>query len=97
MLINYVVRWWKKTGLGERLNFARDRIMENFFWTVRVIFEPDFGYSRRMSTMVNALITTIDDVYDVYGTLDELELFRDAVERLLLFNVISIRMIVYGK
>ncbi|KAH9800601.1 TPS27 [Citrus sinensis] len=55
--------------------------MENFFWTVGVIFEPDFGYSRRMSTMVNALITTIDDVYDVYGTLDELELFRDAVER----------------
>ena len=97
MLINYVVRWWKKTGLGERLNFARDRIMENFFCTVGVIFEPDFGYSRRMSTMVNALITTIDDVYDVFGTLDEFELFTDAVERLLLFNVISIRMIVYGK
>ncbi|GAY56310.1 hypothetical protein CUMW_170900 [Citrus unshiu] len=67
--------------------------MENFFWTVGVIFEPDFGYSRRMSTMVNALITTIEDVYDVYRTLDELELFTDAVERLLLFNVISIRMI----
>ena len=95
MLINYVVRWWKKTGLGERLNFARDRIMENFFWTVGVIFEPNFGYCRRMSTMVNALITTIDDVYDVYGTLDELELFTDAVERLLLFIVIYIRMIVY--
>ncbi|KAK9211496.1 hypothetical protein WN943_000873 [Citrus x changshan-huyou] len=55
--------------------------MENFFWTVGVIFEPDFGYSRRMSTMVNALITTIEDVYDVYRTLDELELFTDAVER----------------
>ena len=58
--------------------------MENFFWTVGVIFQPQFGYSRRMSTKVNALITTIDDVCDVYGTLDELELFTNAVERLVL-------------
>ena len=66
------------------MSFARDRLMENFFWTVGVIFQPQFGYSRRMSTKVNALITTIDDVYDVYGTLDELELFTNAVERLVL-------------
>ncbi len=58
--------------------------MENFFWTVGVIFHPQFGYSRRMLTKVIALITTIDDVYDVYGTLDELELFTNAVERLVL-------------
>uniref|UniRef100_A0AAU7LL50 Ocimene synthase n=1 Tax=Zanthoxylum ailanthoides TaxID=159071 RepID=A0AAU7LL50_9ROSI len=75
-----VSRWWRKTGLGE-LDFARDRIMENFFWSLGETCDPQFGYCRRMSTKVNALITTIDDVYDVYGTLDELELFTDAVER----------------
>ncbi|KAH9660138.1 TPS27 [Citrus sinensis] len=79
--LKYVSRWWKKTGLGEKLNFARDRVVENFFWTVGDIFEPQFGYCRRMSAMVNCLLTSIDDVYDVYGTLDELELFTDAVER----------------
>ncbi|KAH9699980.1 Beta-myrcene/(E)-beta-ocimene synthase 2 [Citrus sinensis] len=76
-----LIKWWKKTGLGEKLNFARDRVVENFFWTVGDIFEPQFGYCRRMSAMVNCLLTSIDDVYDVYGTLDELELFTDAVER----------------
>ncbi|KAG7981062.1 hypothetical protein I3843_05G212900 [Carya illinoinensis] len=72
--------WWRHTGLGD-LSFARDRLMENFLWTVGVSFQPGLGYNRRVLTKVLALITTIDDVYDIYGTLDELELFTDAVER----------------
>ena len=47
-------------------------------------FEPQFGYFRRMFTKVIALITVIDDIYDVYGTLDELKLFTDIVERLVI-------------
>ncbi|KAJ0018525.1 hypothetical protein Pint_09992 [Pistacia integerrima] len=50
-------RWWKNAGPGEKLSFASDRLMENFLWTVEVIFEPEFRYCRRMSTKVNALIT----------------------------------------
>ncbi|KAL4326249.1 hypothetical protein GQ457_11G029860 [Hibiscus cannabinus] len=79
--LRYSSKWWRDTGLGEKLSFARDRLMENFLWTVGVIFDPQFGNIRRTSTKVNALITTIDDVYDVYGTLDELELFTQAVDR----------------
>ncbi|KAG6650097.1 hypothetical protein CIPAW_06G019500 [Carya illinoinensis] len=60
-------RWWKSTGMGEKLTFARDRLMENFLWTVGMA--------------VIALMTTIDDVYDIYGSLDKLELFTNAVER----------------
>nr|QWQ79597.1 TPS39 [Juglans sigillata] len=74
-------RWWKSTGLGEKLGFARDRLMVNFLWTVGQSFQPHFGYGRRMITRVNCLITTIDDIYDVYGTLDELELFTDIIVR----------------
>ncbi|KAF2284333.1 hypothetical protein GH714_020588 [Hevea brasiliensis] len=66
---------------GEKLSFARDRIVENFLWTIGETFEPQFSYCRRMSTKVNSLLTIIDDIYDVYGTLDELELFTDAVQR----------------
>ena len=49
-----------------------------------MMFGPHFGKSRIIQTKVNALITVVDDVYDVYGTLDELELFTDAVERLVI-------------
>ncbi|KAF4356560.1 hypothetical protein F8388_006304 [Cannabis sativa] len=57
------------------------RMMVNFLWTIGVSFEPHYKSLRRMATKVNALITIIDDIYDVYGTLDELELFTNVVER----------------
>ncbi|GAV65148.1 LOW QUALITY PROTEIN: Terpene_synth domain-containing protein/Terpene_synth_C domain-containing protein, partial [Cephalotus follicularis] len=79
--LRYASPWWRNTGLAEKLSFARDRLMESFLWSVGVISEPQFGYCRRVITKVIALATTIDDIYDVYGTLDELELFTNAAER----------------
>ncbi|KAJ7964209.1 Beta-ocimene synthase [Quillaja saponaria] len=73
--------WWKDMGLAYKLSFSRDRLMECFFWTVGMVYQPQFSNVRKGLTKVTSLITTIDDVYDVYGTLDELELFTTAVER----------------
>nr|BDN86181.1 isoprene synthase [Bauhinia variegata] len=74
-------RWWKGTGLAAKLTFSRDRLMESFFWGSSLAFEPQFSNLRKGLTKVTSLINTIDDVYDIYGTLDELELFTSAVER----------------
>ncbi|GKU94198.1 hypothetical protein SLEP1_g7724 [Rubroshorea leprosula] len=79
--LKHASMWWKRTSLRQNLGFIRDRLMENFLWTIEVLFKPQYGYFRRMAAQVNALVTTIDDVYDVYGTLDELELFTGAIER----------------
>lgn len=77
-------RWWKSTGLSEKLSFARNRLVEYFLWNVGTSFQPEFQHCRIMITKLIALITIIDDVYDMCGTLYELELFTDAIERLVL-------------
>lgn len=71
-------------GLTNKLSFARDRLVESFFWSVGMAFEPQYSRLREELTKVFAFVTVIDDVYDVYGTVDELELFTDAIERLVL-------------
>ena len=77
----FIFRWWKGTAIGEKLSFARDRIVENFIWTVGTNFKPDFEDFRMGITKLLALVTTVDDVYDLYGTLEELELFTEAIDR----------------
>ncbi|XP_031500364.1 alpha-thujene synthase TPS3, chloroplastic-like [Nymphaea colorata] len=77
--IKEMLRWWRGLELAENLKFSRDRLMENYVWTIGVNFNPLFSICRKGLTKLNCLITTIDDVYDVHGTIDELELFTEAV------------------
>lgn len=74
-------RWDKNIKLVKKMSFVRDRLVEGFFWAVGFTPNPQFGFCRKLSTKLAVLITTIDDIYDVYGTLDELELFTDIVDR----------------
>ncbi|PWA53791.1 (E)-beta-ocimene synthase, chloroplastic [Artemisia annua] len=80
-LYRRMLRWWEKTGLARRLSFVRDRLVECFFWSVGMVFEPQYHSCRVALTKVGTLITTIDDIYDVYGSLNELKVFTNAVKR----------------
>ncbi|WOG85266.1 hypothetical protein DCAR_0104454 [Daucus carota subsp. sativus] len=74
-------RWWSKLGMGEKLPFARDRLVASFFWSLGICGDRKDAYCLEQCTKIIELIGVYDDVYDVYGTLDELELFTDVVER----------------
>ena len=80
-------RWWRNLGLTENLSFARDRLAESFMCSVGLAFEPEYTCLRKWLTKVVILILIIDDVYDVYGTLEELKHFTNAVNRLALQNI----------
>ncbi|KAH9751588.1 Beta-myrcene/(E)-beta-ocimene synthase 2 [Citrus sinensis] len=82
--LQLIFMWWKDIGLAEKLSFARDSLVASFvrsMGSMGIVFKPQLAYCRRIRTITFALISVIDDIYDVYGTLDELELFADAVER----------------
>lgn len=65
----------------KQLDFVRDRITESYFWSTGIFYEPEDSYYRKILTKIFMLITTMDDIYDIYGTLEELENFTDVVEK----------------
>uniref|UniRef100_A0A6N2MF07 Isoprene synthase, chloroplastic n=1 Tax=Salix viminalis TaxID=40686 RepID=A0A6N2MF07_SALVM len=76
-----ITKWWKELDFAKKLPFARDRVVECYFWILAVYFEREYALARRMLTKVIAMTSIIDDIYDIHGTPDELKLFTDAIER----------------
>ncbi|CAD6342586.1 unnamed protein product [Miscanthus lutarioriparius] len=66
--------------LQSRLSFARDRVVECYFWMVGVYFEPIYSRARVILSKVLAIVSLLDDTYDVYGTSQECELFTKCIE-----------------
>ncbi|KAK7313005.1 hypothetical protein VNO77_37322 [Canavalia gladiata] len=79
--VGNVSKWWKDLDVATKFPFTRDRLVETYFWTLGVYFEPQFSLGRRLMTKVISMSSIIDDIYDVYGTFEELQLFTDAIER----------------
>nr|GMD50357.1 (-)-germacrene D synthase-like [Ipomoea batatas] len=76
-----LTRWWKGLDVPNKLPFARDRLVECYFWTLGTYFEPKYELARKFILKIISLTSIVDDIYDVYGTADELKLFTDAVQR----------------
>ncbi|XP_057781642.1 (-)-germacrene D synthase-like [Salvia miltiorrhiza] len=80
--LHHITRWWKDLDFAKKLPFARDRVVECYFWILGVYFEPQYETARRLLTKVISMTSILDDIYDVKGTLDELRRFTHAIRRL---------------
>ncbi|KAL2496218.1 Alpha-humulene/(-)-(E)-beta-caryophyllene synthase [Forsythia ovata] len=72
-----ITKWWKALVFGKKLPFARDRVVECYFWILSVYFEPQYSFATKILTKIIAMTSIIDDIYDVYGMINELALFTD--------------------
>ncbi|RCV45378.1 hypothetical protein SETIT_9G448900v2 [Setaria italica] len=67
--LSRITRWWRNAALNKTSPFARDRLMECFY------------FATACREVVAKAFAVLDDIYDIYGTLDELALFTDVIER----------------
>ncbi|RWR93512.1 terpene synthase 1 [Cinnamomum micranthum f. kanehirae] len=76
-----VSMWWKSWNFAAKLPFIRERVVECYFWILGVYFEPQYSRARKMTTKIISLTSIMDDIYDVHGTLEELDPYTDAIQR----------------
>ncbi|XVE52797.1 hypothetical protein DITRI_Ditri02bG0152900 [Diplodiscus trichospermus] len=76
-----LVDWWKDLNYKEKLPFARDRLLECSFWAMGCGPSLQLSKYRWNLTKLGYTATILDDIYDTYGSLHELEKFTDAVNR----------------
>ncbi|KAL9381983.1 hypothetical protein Peur_025018 [Populus x canadensis] len=79
--LSILSRWWNDLNLAEEFPYARDRIVEVYLWANGVHFEPQYAFSRMMVTKYTKMVSLVDDTYDAYASLEEIQHFTNAIER----------------
>ncbi|KAK8329474.1 hypothetical protein V6Z11_A11G322400 [Gossypium hirsutum] len=79
--LSKISRWRKGLDLPTKLPFVRDRLVESYFWIMGVYFEPQYSFAREILVKTLVMASIMDDTYDAYGTLEELQLLKNAIQR----------------
>ncbi|KAK4399004.1 Tricyclene synthase Oc15, chloroplastic [Sesamum angolense] len=81
-MITGKLKWWNELGLAKEIKLARNQLLKWYTWSMSILID-DFSLSlQRMElTKAIAFVYLIDDIFDVVGTLDELTIFTEAVNK----------------
>uniref|UniRef100_A0A164TKJ3 Terpene synthase like-27 n=1 Tax=Daucus carota subsp. sativus TaxID=79200 RepID=A0A164TKJ3_DAUCS len=73
--------WWNALRLADELKYVRNQPLKWFTWSMAMLTDPSLSEERIELTKAISFIYVIDDIFDVYGTIDDLTLFTEAVNR----------------
>ncbi|TVU20492.1 hypothetical protein EJB05_36701, partial [Eragrostis curvula] len=61
--------------------YIRERPVECYFWALSIFYEPHYAKGRMMFAKLIKLMSLFDDIFDSYGTVEELHQFNKAMQR----------------
>jgi len=71
-MCNIIYRWWIESGMSG-VTIFRHRLLG--------AFEPEYSASIISVCKVCHMLTIFDDLYDTYGTIEEVRLFNKVMRR----------------
>lgn len=67
--------------MAKEIEFARNQPIKWYLWTVATLTHPGWSEERVDLTKPISLIYIIDDIFDIYGNLEDLTLFTEAINK----------------
>ncbi|CAI9756556.1 unnamed protein product [Fraxinus pennsylvanica] len=74
-----ISKWWKDLGLAQQFKQARNQPLKWYTWSMASLIDPSMSEQRLELTKSITFIYIIDDIFDLYGTPEELTVFTRAV------------------
>ncbi|KDP42343.1 hypothetical protein JCGZ_02816 [Jatropha curcas] len=80
--IVHISKWWRnKFGFAAEMKFGREEPLEWLSWPLATLADPNLSAQRVELAKVVSLFHLIQDVFYFYGSIDQLTLFVQAVNR----------------
>ncbi|CAI0398362.1 unnamed protein product [Linum tenue] len=64
-----ITEWWIKLDSPTKLPYARDKLVETYFWGLGLYWEPKHYLARYFATKITLIGTLVDDTFDIHAGL----------------------------
>ncbi|PIN00688.1 Tricyclene synthase [Handroanthus impetiginosus] len=80
--LRQISAWWNELSLSDNLKLARNQPIKWYTWSMAILMD-DINMSAQRVELTKSIsfIYLIDDIFDLYGTQDELTIFTEAINK----------------